>query len=875
MRIFKFITIAFILFHSFSLKAQGLNKVYKFNSNTFRSEFDFIFKTSSGYDAFGETLYINGPGSANTDILYAKLDFCGQVQNIFRIGGIEQENLKGVFLNSSGNYDVICERTTAISDQRDMDIIAFELTSNGSVVNTNLIKRDASSLIREQIGDVTPCSSGGYLVSGFDDSLPPYSRYNKPSILKLDQNLNPSWFRSYDVTDGGNLPFVIELPSNHVITSNWDPFGKSKLTKYNSKGKVISTKNINGLNSSIIYVIQQGIYLSESCYFIAHSGNAPRNYMVLKTDTNLNPIWAKQYSDASGNILEFQSIKNIYNFLYISGFQNSTKENMIIKIDTSGKINWSKNFPKKQYLGIQLTGIKHESNGIIGLVGRVLSPSGLPSYHPTFFTCDTSASIYGCEELRTISVSNFSVVSSIENNPSSINNFSSTPITISSNSVSSNIVTSENLCPWEQKDTTICLGDSILISNQYQKIAGVYPDSLISSSGCDCVVIRNLIVSNEQLPQVNLGNDTTLCDGDQITLQNKIPTTLDKQWQDGSNTINFVVNNSGEYWLMEQNDCGEARDTILINYKSIPQVELGNDTTLCDGDQITLQNKIPTTLDKQWQDGSNTINFVVNNSGEYWLMEQNDCGEARDTILINYKSIPQVELGNDTTLCDGDQITLQNKIPSTLDKQWQDGSNTVNYVVNNKGGYWLMEQNDCGETRDTISIDLEPDPSISLGNDTSICEGKQIRLTARTNGTQIVWDNQSNELTRDINQEGIYWVKSTSLKGCVSSDTVKITLRNCDEFELEMPNVFTPNKDLLNNVFIPIKFKGIKTARLQIFNRWGEKLFETHDLEKGWNGLSMEKPVPEGVYFWTLEYIKSNDDESKSMLLSGSVTIIK
>ena len=76
-------------------------------------------------------------------------------------------------------------------------------------------------------------------------------------------------------------------------------------------------------------------------------------------------------------------------------------------------------------------------------------------------------------------------------------------------------------------------------------------------------------------------------------------------------------------------------------------------------------------------------------------------------------------------------------------------------------------------------------------------------------------------------------------------------------------------------MFIPIKFKGIKTAHLQIFNRWGEKLFETHDVKKGWNGLDKGKPVPEGVYFWILEYKKSHIDNPETLLLSGSVTIIK
>ena len=67
MKIFKYtyLVITFISFHSLSLKGQGLNKVYKFNNNTFRSEFDFVFKTPTGYDAFGKTLYISGPGTAS------------------------------------------------------------------------------------------------------------------------------------------------------------------------------------------------------------------------------------------------------------------------------------------------------------------------------------------------------------------------------------------------------------------------------------------------------------------------------------------------------------------------------------------------------------------------------------------------------------------------------------------------------------------------------------------------------------------------------------------------------------------------------------------------------------------------------------------
>ena len=647
--------------------------------------------------------------------------------------------------------------------------------------------------------------------------------------------------------------------------------------KHNPSGKVILSKKINNpqnlrLNSSN----RSGLYINGSCYFLMSTQSPNFEHMILKVDSNLNPTWCKKFIN-SGSVAGISVYKIEYfdGRIYVGGRNMNGQIAQLTSIDTNGSVIWSKSYEKGTYSANSIEGVTSLSNSskLIAYGLDVDRSSGVRVY-PTLLKTDTSKTLNKCENHLSMSVSNFNVSSTLIQNPTSINIFKSRNQTISSNNVA---IVDNNICPWEQKDTTICIGDSVLISNRYQRIQGIYPDTLTSSFGCDSIVMRNLIVSNIRIPRVSLGDDRSLCQGDSLVLKNIHLTNARKQWHDGSTLDSLVVHGPGEYWLMEKNGCGEARDTIIINInqESPLKIDLGKDTSICMGDSIVLINNGPSTRDKLWQNGSNADTLVVKNAGEFWLMEQNNCDEFYDTIQITLKPIPQVELGNDTTLCDGDQITLQNKISSTLDKQWYDGSNTVNYVVNSSGEFWLMERNDCGEARDTISIGLEPDPSISLGNDTSICEDKQIRLTARTNGTQIVWDDQSNELTRDINQEGIYWVKSTSLKGCENSDTIEITLTNCDEFELEMPNVFTPNKDPLNKVFIPIKFKGIKTAHLQIFNRWGEKLFETHDVKKGWNGLDKGKPVPEGVYFWILEYKKSHIDNPETLLLSGSVTIIK
>jgi gliding motility-associated-like protein len=186
-----------------------------------------------------------------------------------------------------------------------------------------------------------------------------------------------------------------------------------------------------------------------------------------------------------------------------------------------------------------------------------------------------------------------------------------------------------------------------------------------------------------------------------------------------------------------------------------------------------------------------------------------------------------------------------------------------------------MEQNDCGETRDTISIELEPNPIISLGNDTSICTGEQIRLTAQTDGDRVTWNDQSTRTTLDVSQEGTYWAISESSKGCENSDTINVELIDCEEFELHMPNVFTPNGDDLNERFRPIVFQHVDETVLTIYNRWGEKLFETNDIENGWDGNYRGEIVPDGVYFWLLEYREPRGVNPKLIHMNGTVTIIR
>ncbi len=69
-----------------------------------------------------------------------------------------------------------------------------------------------------------------------------------------------------------------------------------------------------------------------------------------------------------------------------------------------------------------------------------------------------------------------------------------------------------------------------------------------------------------------------------------------------------------------------------------------------------------------------------------------------------------------------------------------------------------------------------------------------------------------------------------------------------------MPNVFTPNGDAYNPQFLPIRLENVVRASLRLCNRWGEVLFQTDDLQRGWDGQA----YPAGVYYWQADYEGSN-----------------
>jgi gliding motility-associated-like protein len=99
--------------------------------------------------------------------------------------------------------------------------------------------------------------------------------------------------------------------------------------------------------------------------------------------------------------------------------------------------------------------------------------------------------------------------------------------------------------------------------------------------------------------------------------------------------------------------------------------------------------------------------------------------------------------------------------------------------------------------------------------------------------------------------------------------TVGIVKINSD-YTLYVPNCFTPNDDGINDVFYAHSV-GLRGFEITIFNRWGEVIFESNDINKGWDGKKNGRLVPTGVYIYKIKYI---DSDMKKKIQYGKVSVI-
>ena len=331
-------------------------------------------------------------------------------------------------------------------------------------------------------------------------------------------------------------------------------------------------------------------------------------------------------------------------------------------------------------------------------------------------------------------------------------------------------------------------------------------------------------------------------------------------WNTGAKTSQIQVTNPGVYVGTVKNFCGADSSTIVIDLAFTPTVTLPNDSTYCGIIKLTLSalNQDP-LMKYEWQDGSKLPQFAVQQAGTYWVRLDNRCGSASDTVRYNILQKPAVNLGADKVFCGG--VTPFDLKVGVKDNEevysWSNGSTSDNMSVSSEGDHWVSIVNYCGEVRDTMNVRVSQIPAIDLGVDTILCGNFSLELDAGNPGMSYNW-MPFGETSQKIQAEKqvVYSVEVTNADGCVGSGDFEIG-SGCVS-HVYIPSSFTPNKDGLNDRFKPT-LVNVEAFTMSIYNRWGELLFETDNMEEGWDGSHGGIDVQAGVYLYSIRFITTED----------------
>ncbi len=326
---------------------------------------------------------------------------------------------------------------------------------------------------------------------------------------------------------------------------------------------------------------------------------------------------------------------------------------------------------------------------------------------------------------------------------------------------------------------------------------------------------------------------------------------------------NAIAIPQGNGWLTTE----FGRD-LAVAAPSDTVVRATRDTLVCQSDSLVLRAPDQST-GYRWSNGATTRETTVRNDDTYWVTGITGCTLYIDSIKVRFVSF-SVRLGNDTLLCPGDQLQLDASLPGAS-YRWQDGSTAPTFTAQGKGRYYVTVSLASCSQSDTIWID-EISPFIDLlENDTTLCNNERLRLHARAAPeSSYRWNDGSTGPEKEINAAGVYTVTAENVCGTFS-DSVRIETRYCS-CKAYAPNAFSPNGDGKNDRFvIELYCPDAMGYRHYIYNRFGQRVFESQQQGQFWDGNFGGRPCDAGTYFYYIEYKNGNE----KVLKKGDLVLVR
>jgi gliding motility-associated-like protein len=247
---------------------------------------------------------------------------------------------------------------------------------------------------------------------------------------------------------------------------------------------------------------------------------------------------------------------------------------------------------------------------------------------------------------------------------------------------------------------------------------------------------------------------------------------------------------------------------------------------------------------------TNSFSSITASSKDYPLTITTTCTNACCKDVIDTVNIIKV------SICETDNYKLPDQVPVRI-----------------SGTYYVSFKTALGcDSIKIYQVTVFKDPSlIKLGADTCLEGRDSIVLYTAPGFDQYLWNNiPSNNFYYAAKQAGTYTVKVSNLCG---SKTATVNINALCDPELYIPTAFTPNADRINDLFRIPPSSGYQLTSMQVFNRWGQLIFDGKENSPGWDGNFKRNPQPAGLYPYRMEIMAIRS--GKKMIKTGTIQLIR
>lgn len=355
-------------------------------------------------------------------------------------------------------------------------------------------------------------------------------------------------------------------------------------------------------------------------------------------------------------------------------------------------------------------------------------------------------------------------------------------------------------------------------------------------------------------------------------------------------------------------DCGNVThvEQFITISATYPPIDAGPAVIVCEGNTIALTAINPMNVPISWDNGViDGMPFSPTTTTTYTVTANNLGCISTDNVIVTVEPLPQPSFYADVLSgCAPIDITFTNTSTggsAFSSCVWQieggtpiDNCGTIVYTFDQAGTYDVTltttTVNGCSNTvtySDYIYIEAYPNAAFSASS--NVLSNLMTTVNFANNSTgavTYVWDfgdesgnstlvNPSHHFPDEGSGSYIVQLIASTMLGC--RDTAYLTIEVNEELIYYVPNSFTPDDDDHNATFQPIFSSGYDPYdyTMYIFNRWGEIVFESHDVNVGWNGTygGRVELAQDGVYIWKLEFKTTMSDER--VTVQGHVNLLR